>query len=93
MVRPYLGTQLKMQLYTALRAAGITRAELARRLGWQRGSVDRLFLLDHASKLDQIDAAFAALGLNIEIQVRSGPAARSGGAAALPVTAPTGALS
>lgn len=71
MVRPYLGTQLKAQLYTTLRTAGITRAELARRLGWHRESVDRLFRLDHASRLDQIEAAFAALGLVVEIQVRA----------------------
>ena len=64
-------TALKLNLYWALRAAGITRAELARRLGWHRESVDRLFRLDHASKLDQIDAAFAALGQSIDIQIQA----------------------
>jgi antitoxin HicB len=44
---------LKMQLYTAVREAGISRAELARRLGWHREQVDRLFRLDHASRVDQ----------------------------------------
>jgi len=33
----------------------ITRpAELSRRLGWKRESVDRLFRLDHASRLEQL---------------------------------------
>src|SRR5712692_10036506 len=46
-------TALKVELYRRLRRAGITRAELARRLQWNRESVDRLFRLDHASRLDQ----------------------------------------
>jgi antitoxin HicB len=63
-------TVLKLQLYWALRDAGITRAELARRLAWNRESVDRLFRLDHRSRLEQIEAAFAALGQRVEISVR-----------------------
>jgi antitoxin HicB len=63
-------TVLKLQLYWALRAAGITRAELARRLAWNRESVDRLFRLDHRSRLEQIEAAFAALGQRVDITVR-----------------------
>lgn len=69
-VRLPLLTTLKLQLYWALRAAGITRAELQRRLGWHREQVDRLFRLDHASRLDQIEAAFHALGKEIEVDVR-----------------------
>jgi hypothetical protein len=42
---------LKASLYRALRESGITRAELMRRLGWNRESVDRLFRLDHARAL------------------------------------------
>ena len=57
---------LKVELYRAVRAAGVTRAELTRRLGWNRNSVDRLFDLNHASRLDQIEAAMAALGIQIE---------------------------
>lgn len=63
-------TALKLQLYWALRAAGITRAELARRLRWNRESVDRLFRLDHRSRLEQIEAAFAALGRKVDISIR-----------------------
>jgi len=69
-VRLPLLTALKVNLYWALRSAGITRAELARRLGWGRESVDRLFRLDHRSRLEQIEAAFEALGREVDIDVR-----------------------
>ena len=62
-------TAIKVELYWALRAAKITRAELARRLSWNRESVDRLFRLDHASRLDQLEAAFAALGRRMDISI------------------------
>jgi antitoxin HicB len=63
-------TTLKIALYWALQDAGLTRAELMRRLKWNRESVDRLFRLDHASRLDQIEAAFRALGRKVEISVK-----------------------
>jgi antitoxin HicB len=65
-----LQAQTKVQLYWALKEAGITRAELMRRLGWQRESVDRLFRLDHATRIDQYQAAFEALEREVEIKVR-----------------------
>jgi antitoxin HicB len=64
-----LMTTLKVSLYRALREAGITRAELMRRLGWNRESADRLFRLDHSSRLDQIEAAFRALGRSVSISI------------------------
>ena len=70
LVRLPLLTTFKVELYRALREAGITRAELARRLGWKRESVDRLFRLDHASRLEQIEAAMAAIGKAFDIDVR-----------------------
>lgn len=69
-VRLPLLTMLKLSLYWALRETGITRAELARRLGWNRESVDRLFRLDHRSRLEQMEAAFAALGRSIDVEIR-----------------------
>jgi antitoxin HicB len=62
-------TAQKVLLYALLREAGMTRAELARRLGWHREQVDRLFRLDHASRAGQLDAAFAALGREVEVAV------------------------
>lgn len=64
-------TVLKIELYRRLREEGITRAELARRLGWKRESVDRLFRLNHASRLEQLEAAFAALGQAVSISVHA----------------------
>jgi antitoxin HicB len=64
-------TVLKVELYRQLREAGITRAELARRLGWKRESVDRLFRLDHASRLEQLEAAFGVLGQAVSVSVHA----------------------
>lgn len=58
-------TELKVELYRACQAQGVIRAELARRLDWNRESVDRLFRLDHASRLQQVEAAFRAIGLAV----------------------------
>jgi antitoxin HicB len=60
---------LKTSLYCSLRKEGITRAELGRRLKWNRESVDRLFRLDHASRLEQIEAAFHALGKTVKVRI------------------------
>jgi antitoxin HicB len=63
-------TALKTQLYIILRESGTTRAELSRRLGWHREQVDRLFRLDHASRLDRMEAAFRALEREIDVEIR-----------------------
>jgi antitoxin HicB len=60
----------ELELYWALKDAGITRAELMRRLNWKRESVDRLFRLDHASRLDQLEAAFRALGKSVDVRIK-----------------------
>lgn len=67
---PSLQTVIKVALYNAQRDSGITRAEMARRLGWPREQLDRLFRLNHASRLDQLDAGFAALGKSLATEVR-----------------------
>src|SRR3546814_11218550 len=69
-------TALKVELYRALRQEDITRAELARRLGWNRESDDRLFRLDHRSRLEQIEAAFHPLHRTIDHENRPGQAER-----------------
>lgn len=63
-------TALKVNLYWALHSSGITRAELARRLDWNRESVDRLFRLDHRSRLEQIEAALAVLNREVDLTIR-----------------------
>jgi antitoxin HicB len=61
----------KAELYMAFRASGIRKAELARRLGIPKTTVDRLFDLDHRSRLDQLEAAFAALGKRLAVEIRN----------------------
>lgn len=53
---------LKVLLFWEISEQGVSRAELMRRLGWPRNQVDRLFKPRHGTKLDQFDAAFAAMG-------------------------------
>ena len=61
----------KVELYRTMRAARVTKAELARRLDCHAPQVDRLLDLLHPSKLDQLERAFAALGKTIEIRIRN----------------------
>jgi antitoxin HicB len=60
---------LKVELYRAMMAEGLRKSDLARRLKWHAPQVDRLFDLRHASRLDQIEAAFKALGREIDFEV------------------------
>lgn len=63
-------SEAKFILYEALRSAGIRKIELARRLGCSPSQVDRLLDIQHKSKLDQLQAAFAALGKRLSIHVQ-----------------------
>jgi antitoxin HicB len=62
---------LKVLLYLEAKHAGISRAEIARRLGWHRNSVDRLFQLNHASKLDQIEKALEPSSGRLSLRLRT----------------------
>jgi antitoxin HicB len=62
-------TAIKVELYRSARSDRVTPAEMARRLKWHREQVDRLFRLDHASRLDQMEAAFKALGRRLDVDV------------------------
>ena len=62
-------TFLKIVLYMICSRRGVSCAELARRLDWHREQVDRLFRLDHQSRLDQMEAAFEALGISLTMDV------------------------
>jgi antitoxin HicB len=59
----------KLALYEAMRTQGITRTELARRLGLQENAVRRLLDLDRRSHIDQVDRALGALGKRLEVRV------------------------
>ena len=68
-VRPSALECAKLGVYQAMLEQGIRKSELARRLGWHLPQVDRLFDLQHASRLDQIECAARALGKRIEVLV------------------------
>ena len=76
--RTVLSTQtaIKVRLYKAIRKAGISKRELGRRLKWHGPQVDRLFHIRHASRLDQLDAAFRALGLRLSVDAETTPKPR-----------------
>jgi antitoxin HicB len=59
----------KAGLYSAFLDSKLTKSELARRLGIPRTNVDRLFNLHHNTRLDQLEAAFAAVGKSLAISV------------------------
>ena len=61
----------KIALYRELRAAGMKKADLARRLGWQKSQVDRLLDLMHKSRLDQLEQALSILGKIIVLDIRN----------------------
>jgi antitoxin HicB len=69
MVAVPLRGDAKFKLYSALRAAGIKKIELARRLNCSPSQVDRLLDIQHASRLDQLEAAFRAIGMRLTIAV------------------------
>lgn len=61
----------KVAVYEAMREQGVTKAELARRLGQNPRQIDRLLDVTHASRHDQLDRALQALGKRLEVRVRN----------------------
>jgi len=62
-------TEAKLALYQAMRAARVGKDELGRRLNCGLPQVDRLLDLRHASRLEQLEAAFRALGKRLSVEV------------------------
>jgi antitoxin HicB len=60
-------TEAKIALYRAAFDARVSKAELGRRLGWHSPQIDRLFNLNHRSRIEQIDQALRALGKRISV--------------------------
>ena len=60
----------KLALYEAMRAQGVSREDLAARLGMAEPALRRLLDLDHRSHLDQLEAALRCLGKRLELTVR-----------------------
>lgn len=64
----------KLGLYQAMRRARVSNVELAKRLKVSEGAVRRLVDLDHGSKIEGIQAALAALGKHLVVEVRDNAA-------------------
>lgn len=60
----------KLGVYQAMRAQGVSKAQLARKLNWHLPQVDRLLDLCHTSRLDQVEAALAALGYVLTVDLK-----------------------
>ncbi len=60
---------LKVELYREMRAQKVTKAKLARLLRWHAPQIDRLLDVRHHSRLDQMEAAFAALRKRISVKI------------------------
>ena len=61
----------KAALYLAIRQAGITQVELARRLDCDEKEVRRLLNPRHGSKLSRLESALAALGQQLVVGVQA----------------------
>ena len=66
-------TSVKVMLYQGMRDQGVTKAELARRLGWHLPQVDRVLDVQHRSWLDQMDAALGAIGRHLHVSAADSP--------------------
>lgn len=67
---PSVVSAAKVELYTALRATGVRKAELARRMGVHKQQIERLMDIDHASRIEQLEDAFAALNMRMIVDIR-----------------------
>ena len=59
----------KIELYRAMLTQKVNKSELVRRLDWHLPQVDRVIDVHHGSQIDQIEAAFAALGKKLVLNV------------------------
>jgi antitoxin HicB len=57
----------KVALYRAMREARVNKSELGRRLHWHLPQVDRVLKIRHGSQLEQLEAAFAAVGKRLVV--------------------------
>lgn len=60
-------TVAKIMLWNAMLDEGVSRAELARRMGCTRQMVDRLVDFLHTSKIEQVERALSLLGRRISL--------------------------
>ena len=61
----------KLALFSAMRAQGITKVGLAKRLGISESAVRRLANPDHRSHISQVQKALQAIGRTIVVEVKA----------------------
>ena len=61
----------KVSLWNAMREADMRKADLARLLNSSQTNVDRLVDFEHSSKIEQVEAALAALGKRLAVSVEA----------------------
>ncbi|WP_440057881.1 type II toxin-antitoxin system HicB family antitoxin [Pseudomonas fragariae (ex Marin et al. 2024)] len=64
-------TVAKIMLWNSMLDNGVSRAELARRLGCSRQVVDRLVDFLHTSKIEQVERALGLLGRRITLSLEA----------------------
>ena len=60
-------TAAKLEVYRAMRQAGLDEAQLAQRLGWPPKKITHIFDGYHAIRLEQLEAALAAFGRRLVV--------------------------
>jgi antitoxin HicB len=60
-------TAAKLELYRAIREAGLDKVQLAERLGWPAKTLGHVLDGYHVVRLEQLEAALAALGRRLVI--------------------------
>jgi len=59
----------KVALYQTMGERRVNKTELAKRLDWHMPQVDRVLKVRHGSQLDQLEAAFAAVGKRLTLTI------------------------
>ena len=67
----------KVALHNEMRRRGLRKSAMRQRLKWHRPQIDRLLDVRYASKMDQVEKAFDALGLELVVAAR--PVSRRAG--------------
>jgi antitoxin HicB len=60
----------KIALHNEMRRRGLRKSAMRKRLQWHRPQIDRLLDVRYASKMDQVEKAFDALGLELVVAAR-----------------------
>jgi antitoxin HicB len=60
----------KVALHNEMRRRGLRKSAMRHRLKWHRPQIDRLLDVRYASKMDQVEKAFDALGLELVVAAR-----------------------